>query len=161
MHTREGLLELHERAHWSLKTLLVHCGQLEPEELDRELTGFGYPSVRLQLHHLIGAEQYWIGVLQGRIEADDTSADYPTVDSLEEYRGQVFSATDDYLGAASAGELNTPRPMMTWGNKEQILTPAHVFMRTQTHIYQHQGQITAMCRLLGKPVNGLDYPIAR
>jgi uncharacterized damage-inducible protein DinB len=32
-------------------------------------------------------------------------------------------------------------------------------MRTMTHIYHHQGQVTAMCRLLGRPVNGLDYPI--
>lgn len=139
---------------------MVHCRQFSAEELDRELVGFGYPSVRLQLHHEIGAEQYWIGVLQGRIEADDTSSDYPTVESLEAYRQQIFSATDDYLRAASTEELITARPMMTWGNKEQLLTPVHVFMRTLTHIYHHQGQITAMCRLLGKPVNGLDYPIA-
>jgi uncharacterized damage-inducible protein DinB len=50
--------------------------------------------------------------------------------------------------------------MLTWGDRTRELTPAHVFMRTLTHIYQHQGQIVAMCRLLGKPVGGLDYPIA-
>jgi len=31
-------------------------------------------------------------------------------------------------------------------------------MRTLTHFFHHQGQIAAMCRLLGKPVSGLDYP---
>ena len=35
----------------------------------------------------------------------------------------------------------------------------HVFMRTVTHLYHHQGQIVAMCRLVGKPCTGLDYPI--
>ena len=72
----------------------------------------------------------------------------------------MYEATDKYLRNASADELNTARPMMTWGNKEKVLVPAQVFMRTLTHIYQHQGQVAAMCRLLGKPIPpGLDYPI--
>ncbi len=79
MHTREALRDLHERAHRCLAELLVHCRGLSPEELD----GFGYPTPRLQLHHEIGAERYWIGVLQGRIDADEDEDDYPTVASLE------------------------------------------------------------------------------
>jgi len=160
MHTAEALLDLHERAHRNLTALLAHCRGLSGEEMNRALTGFGYPTVRLQLHHGIGAEKYWIGVLQGRIDAEDDDPDYPTVESLEAYRKQVFTATEAYLRASSVEELNTPRPMMTWGNKERVLTPAHVFMRTLTHLYHHQGQIVAMCRLLGKPCTGLDYPIA-
>ena len=160
MHTAEALLDLHERAHSSLQRLLAHCRQLSAEELDRELAGFGYPSVRLQLHHMIGGEEYWIGVLEGLILVDDNDSDYPTVESLEAYRRRVFSATEKYLRAASVEELNTARRMMTWGNKERPLIPAHVFMRTLTHIYHHQGQIVAMCRLLGKPAAAMDYPIA-
>jgi uncharacterized damage-inducible protein DinB len=159
MYTAEALLDLHERAHRSLEKLISHCRELSVEELDRELPGFGYPSVRLQIHHQIGAEEYWIKVLQDRVEADDNEADYPTVESLEVYRQEVFSATEEYLRAASKDELNTARRMMTWGNKEQLLTPAHVFIRTLTHIYQHQGQILAMCRLMGKPASRMDFPI--
>jgi uncharacterized damage-inducible protein DinB len=159
MHTTDALLDLHERAHRSLITLLVHCDQFSAGEFDRELEGFGYPTLRLQLHHEIGAEEYWIGVLQGRVEADDNSADYPTAASLETYRQRVFAATEAYLRAASTDELNTARPMMTWGDREQVLIPAQVFMRTMTHLFHHQGQITAMCRLLDQPINGLDYPI--
>ncbi len=160
MHTAEALPDLHERAHSSLQRLLAHCRQLSAEELDRELAGFGYPSVRLQLHHVIGGEEYWIGVLEGRIQVDDNDPDYPTVESLEAYRRRVFSATQEYLRSASAAELNTARRMTTWGNKERLLVPAHVFMRPLTHIYHHQGQIVAMCRLLGKPAAAMDYPIA-
>jgi uncharacterized damage-inducible protein DinB len=159
MHTKEALLDLHERAHRSLKSLLAQCRELSAEELDRELSGFGYPSVKLQLHHEIGAEQYWIGVLQGRIEVDDNPSDYPTVESLEAYHQKIFSATEEYLRTTSTEELNTARRMMTWGNKEKLLTPAHVIIRTQTHLYHHQGEITAMCRLLGKPARRLDFPI--
>lgn len=75
MHTPQALLDLHERAHGSLKKLLAHCRQFSAEELDRELTGFGYPSVRRQLHHAIGGEEYWIGVLEGRLQVDDNDLD--------------------------------------------------------------------------------------
>ena len=160
MSTSQALLQIHERAHGNLIALLVHCRQLSGEEVDRELPGFGYPTVRLQLHHGIGAEKYWIGVLQGRIDADDDSPDYPTIAALEGYRARVFAATEAYLRSASPQELNTPRPMMTWGNREKVLIPTHVFMRTLTHLYHHQGQVLAMCRLLGKPGEGFDYPIA-
>lgn len=143
-----------------MKKLLEHCRQLSAEELNREIVGFGYPTVRLQLHHEIAAEKYWIGVLQGRMDVDDNDSDYPTIESLDTYRQQVFSVTAEYLRAASVEELNTARSMKTWGNKERILTPAHVIIRTLTHLYHHQGQIVAMCSLLGKPAPGMDYPIA-
>jgi len=159
MHTSEALIDIHERTHRGLRELLTHSDQLTSEELNRELPGFGYPSVRLQLHHEIGAEKYWVGVLQGRIDADEDDPKYPTISSLEEYRQEVFATADGYLRTASGEELNTARPMQTWGGKERILIPAQVFLRTQMHIFHHQGQIAAMCRLLGKPIPGMDYPI--
>jgi uncharacterized damage-inducible protein DinB len=160
MYTRQAVSDMHARAHRSLRKLLEHCEQLSPEQRDRELPGFGYPSVRLQIHHLIGAEEYWIGVLQGKFEVEDNDAAYPTIAALEEYRAQVAQATDAYLSAASESELNTSREMVTWQGKKRSLVPAHVVIRTLTHIYQHQGQVLAMCRLHGSPCSGgLDYPI--
>lgn len=159
MHTADSLRDIHARAHRNLERLLAHCRGLSAEELDREIAGFGYPTVRLQLHHEIGAEEYWIGVLNGVIAADEDDAAYPTVPHLERYRERVFAATEAYLAGASPSELNTPRPMRTWGGDERTLLPAAVVLRTVTHLYHHQGQILAMCRLLGKPSSGLDYPI--
>ena len=160
MHTAEALLDLHQRSHQSLVALLTHCRAFSSDELNRELEGFGYSTVQLQLHHLIGAEKYWIGVLEGRIDADEDAPDYPTIKLLENYREQVISVTKAYLESASGEDINTARPMMTWGEREQVLTPSQVFLRTQTHLYHHLGQIAIMCRLLGKPSNGLDYPIS-
>ena len=71
MFTSEALLDLHERSHRSVKKMLEHCQQLSTEELDRVIPGFGFPSVRLQLYHELGAQDYWIGVLNGDIRADD------------------------------------------------------------------------------------------
>jgi uncharacterized damage-inducible protein DinB len=83
-----------------------------------------------------------------------------SVEALRAYRARVADATVAYLDAASYEECNTPRTMTTWGGKEVDLVPAHVLLRTQTHVFQHQGQIAAMCRLLGRPIPaGLDFPL--
>ncbi len=159
MLTPEALLEIHDRAHRNLKGYLAHCRTLDAEAFDRTMPEFGGASVRLQLHHAIGAERYWIGVLQGRVDADDEPHLYPTIDSLEEYRGTTFAATQAYLRSVSNEELNTSRPMMTWKKEEHVLHPGHVVMRTITHIYHHQGQIASMLRMLGSPSPGFNYPI--
>ena len=57
MGTQRLLLDFHERCHRSLHRYLEHCQVLSDEELDRELEGFGYPTVRVQLQHVIGAER--------------------------------------------------------------------------------------------------------
>lgn len=158
MFSANALRSIHERTHRNLAGLLSHCRSLSEEELNRKMDGFGYPTVRLQLHHVLSAEKYWIGVLEGRIDADEDDPLYPTIESLEAYREKIFSMTDAHLRTATPEELGTPRSMATWGGREHVLTPAHVFIRTQVHAYHHQGQILAICRLMGKPGGGLDYP---
>ncbi len=159
MLTSEALLEVHERAHRNLKAYLDHCRTLPPGAFDREMPEFNGASIRLQLHHAIGAEKYWIGVLQGRIEADDDAHLTPTIECLEAYREETFAATQDYLRSASAVELNTPRAMTTFGGAQHVLHPGHIVMRTLTHIYHHQGQVATAFRLVGSPSPGFDYPI--
>lgn len=160
MYSVEALLDLHERSHRTLQKLLRHCAELTAEEFNRELPGFGYPSVRLQLEHVIGAQEYWISVVRGRYTGDLSEPDCPTMEALETYRRQVAEETDTYLRQTSDAELSTAREMLTWPDKVRSLVPALVFLRTVTHIYQHQGQVLAMCRLLGRPgPSGLDFPL--
>ena len=159
MYTPTALLDLHTRSHSNLTELLTHCRLLSSDEINSEIDGFGYPTIQLQIHHIIGAQKYWIGVLQGRMDVDDDAPDFPSIETLERFREQVFADTESYLRAATEDELNTARTMMTWGNNERVLVPAHVFVRTFAHIYHHMGQVTAMCRLLGKPCQGIDFPI--
>ncbi len=160
-YTAASLLDIHRRAHRSIAGLIAHCaGELDEEQVDRSIAGFGVPTIRQQLLHVIGAERYWIGVLEDKMLTDDPVADYPTVASLEEYRAAVAEATEEYLRNVSPTTLNEAAPMTTWGRTEKrSLVPAHVIMRPVTHAFHHQGQVVAMCRLLGKPCNGLDYPL--
>lgn len=159
MSTQDYLHEVHERVHRNLATLLDHCETLPEGSIDKEMEGFGYETIRLQIHHMLGAEEYWVGVIQGDFNADDDDHLYPTIDSLKQYREQVFQMGHDWLESASEDELLTARSMDTWGGKQKVMTPAHIFMRTQTHMYHHKGQVVAMCRLLGHPCSGTDYPI--
>lgn len=160
MYTPEALIDIHDRAHATLLKLLAHCRELTADELNRKLDGFGYVTIRLQLHHMIGAEEYWVGVIKGAFNAEDNDDQFPTIAALEAYREQVAGITSGYLRGASADDVNTPRPVLTFQQVERTLMPAHIVLRTQMHIYQHQGQVAAMCRLLGKPIPaGLDFPI--
>lgn len=160
MFTAEGLIDVHSRTHESLRRLIDHCAGFDGDELDRELHGFGYPTVRLQLHHVIGCEQYWVGVLRGLMLVDERDEDRASVAALRAFRERVAGVTAAYLDAASTSELSTARQMITWGDRELSLVPGRVIIRTQTHAFQHQGQVAAMCRLLGRPIPiGMDFPI--
>ena len=160
MHTASALLDIHARAHRSLGKLLRHCAQFTEEELSRELPGFGYPNLLQQLNHVIGAEDYWFRVVQGSYTDGEEDPGLATVPALEAYRARVAEATDSYLRRSSEEELNTSREMWTWPGRMRPLVPALVVLRTMAHIYQHQGQVLAMCRLLGKPgPSGLDFPL--
>jgi len=69
MYNSETLLEIHARAHESLRRLIVFCGDLTRDELRQPLTGFGFPTVLAQLEHTIGAELYWqTAVMRGYTE---------------------------------------------------------------------------------------------
>ena len=158
MHTPEALLDLNGRAHGRLAALLEHCRVLDDAALNRELDGFGYPSVRLQLHHAIGAQEYWLGVLDGRVEPDFDDGAYPDVAALEAWRARTAELTAAYLRRTTEAVLNQPVDRETWGGNVRTMAPAQVILRTITHFFHHQGQVAAMCRLLGRPVAGLDWP---
>ncbi|MEM8885897.1 MAG: DinB family protein [Planctomycetota bacterium] len=153
------LLDFHDRAHRSFALCLAHAGQLSAEQLDTELEGFGYPTVREQLQHAIGAERYWLSVVAGAMDASEDAADAATVEALEAFRARVAATTRTYLEGASDEELTARRAMTTYHGDAELV-PMHVLMRTQVHLFHHIGQIAAMCRLLGHPLPpGGDFPL--
>lgn len=162
MYTPTALLDMHERSQKSLRGLIAHCGSLTSEELERQMLDLGLPphgepNVRLQLTHTIGAQRYWIGCLQGRIEAEDPVL--ASIAEIEAFRESVSAQVAGYLGGVSEAELDTPRAVKTF-HGERVIAPARVVLRTITHIYDHKGKVAAMCRALGKPIPaGLDFPL--
>ena len=160
MYSVAAVRDMHVRAHRSMERLIRHCGQLTTDELNREIIGFGYPTVRLQLEHMVGAEEYWVRVIRGRFDENEADGEFPTLAAIESYRLRVAEETDEFLRSSTDEDLNEPREMLTWPKKLRTLTPAHIIVRTLTHIYQHQGQVLAMCRIIDRPAPaGLDFPL--
>jgi uncharacterized damage-inducible protein DinB len=160
VYTSAALLDLHTRTHQSLLKLMDHCSGFTHEELSRELEGFGYPTILRQFDHVIGGEEYWIRVPGGLPLDLDRDENPSSLAALQADRERVAGVTAEYLNGASEEELNTRRKMTTWGGHERELMPALIVLRTQTHIFDHKGQIAAMCRQLGRPIpQGLDFPL--
>ena len=161
MYTQAALLDVHARAHESLRRLIVFCGGLTDDELRRPLSGFGFPTVLIQLEHTIGSEVYWQTVLIRGYTEEATMPLLPHLAAMEAFRQETAAATRAYLEGASEAELNSPRVMISDPGETRLLRPADVIMRCAAHIFNHQGQVLAMCRAMGKPNEqiDLDYPI--
>jgi uncharacterized damage-inducible protein DinB len=144
-----------------LAGLLEHCAGFSDADQVREMEGFGYGTLRLQFDHVIGAERYWVGVLNGVVDVEEHESNRCSMEALRAFRERVTATTTGYLDGTTDEDLNRSRPLDTWNRKQVDLVPALVILRTQTHLFQHKGQIAAMCRLLGRPVpDGLDFPLA-
>ena len=161
MYNRHSLLDMHARGHESLRRLIVFCGSLTADELRRPLPGFGFPTILAQFEHTIGAEVYWQTVVIRGYTEEATLPNLPDAAAIEAFRQQTASATRSYLDRASEAELNSPRVMISDPGQTRLLRPADVIMRVVTHIFNHQGQVLAMCRTIGKPndTHDLDYPV--
>jgi uncharacterized damage-inducible protein DinB len=161
MYTAQTLLDVHSRAHESLRRLILFCGALSDEELRRPVAGFGWSTVHRQIEHTIGAEVYWQTVVTRGYTEEATLPELPDVAALEAFRQQTAAVTRSYLERASERELNSRREMISDPGQTRILRPADVIMRVVTHIFNHQGQVLAMCRTMGKPndTHDLDYPL--
>lgn len=160
MYTREALLDIHERTHRCLAKLIAHCATLPDGAADRRVEGYGDGTVRERLHHVIAAEEYWLGVIEGRAFEDSDASATPTLASVEAFRARTAAATREWIERASAAAIDDPRTMRTWDGAEHVLVPGRVVMRTQTHVFHHAGQVAAMCRALGSPAPSIDFPIA-
>lgn len=160
MYTPAALLDLHARTHRSFAALIAHARGFAPADLEREVPSFGAATLRLQIAHMIGAERYWIGVLAGVVDAEEREEQLTTLAELEGARVAVAATTQRWIGTATESALDTPRPMTVFGGRSHVLAPAHVVLRVTTHVFHHQGQCATMCRTLGRPVSGLDFPLA-
>lgn len=161
MYTPAALLDIHARAHESLRRLIVFCGELTDDELRRPLSGFGFPTIHRQLEHTIGAEVYWQTVVIRGYTEEATLPPLRDVAAIEAFRQQTAATTRSYLERADEGELNSARVMISDPGETRLLRPADVIMRVVTHMFNHQGQVLAMCRGMGKPNDeiDLDYPV--
>jgi uncharacterized damage-inducible protein DinB len=99
-------------------------------------------------------------VLHGLMLIEELEADFASIEAVRAFHERVTTVTRAYLRETSDAEIRRPREVVAWPERRITVVPAHVLLRTQTHIFQHQGQVAAMCRQLGRPIPpGLDFPL--
>ena len=154
--TLEGIQKFHGWAHASLNLLLDHVATIPQSEYQKEIPGFGFPSVRNQMIHIFNCEGFWIHTLQGLPYVDRNPSEFPTVVDARLLKQQVSRETLAYLSSLTNEQLNSDAELHFPDGDTAVRTPALVLHHVLTHAFHHKGQIVAMCRLLGHPAPDTD-----
>ena len=156
MFTLDGMRKLHGWTDASLNLLLDHLSVIPAAEFTKELQGFGFPSIRAQVVHLLNCEGFWVHILQGIPFQDRDPADYHTAGDARLLERQMSAQTLRYLDALSEEQLNSNVELHFPDGDIAVRTPALVLHHVLTHAFHHKGQVVAMCRLLGYPAPDTD-----
>lgn len=156
MITQSQIIELYKYDEWANFKLLDAIGQLENEELIRDLSS-SFSSVRDTIVHILGAEELWLSRWmgeQGRTLLN--SNDFSTVDTLTKRWGHFIVQLNSYLDSLKEENLmeeinyknlkGIPYSLELW---KQML---HVI----NHSTYHRGQVVTMIRQLKKQPPSLD-----
>ena len=158
MYTTVGLTDLHRRTQHCFKVLLDHLDRFPADKLTEPLEGFGFPTLKEQFLHIIGAEHFWLGMLKGKPGQRWKDDEVQTVSALRDLLGRVAGETMDYLAELDDEALNQ-RIELVFPDGSFHSTPGLVMVHVVTHGFHHKGQIAAMCRILGHPTDDTDLVI--
>ena len=156
MFTLDGIRKFHRWTHASLDLLLDHLSTIPAGDYERELQGFGAPTVRQQVLHIFNCEGFWIHTLQGLSYGDRNPAECPALADARLLQQQVSQQTRAYLSSLTDQELNSNAELHFPDGDTAVRTPALVLHHVLTHAFHHKGQIVAMCRALGHPAPDTD-----
>ena len=156
MFTVVGMRKLHSWTHSSLSLVLDHLATIPDREYAKELSGFGFPTLRAQIVHILNCEAFWVHTLQGARFEDEAAVNWPTVPDARVLHRRVSADTLAYLSGLSDEQLNTDTDLHFSDGDKAIQTPAFVLHHVLTHAFHHKGQIVSMCRILGHPAPDTD-----
>jgi uncharacterized damage-inducible protein DinB len=122
----------------------------------KEVPGFGFPTVRAQVVHILNCEGFWIHTLQALPFKDQDPAGWPTVPDARALQRQVSLKTLTYLSNLSEQHLNTEIDLHFPDGDTAVRTPALILHHVFTHAFHHKGQVVSMCRSLGYPAPDTD-----
>jgi uncharacterized damage-inducible protein DinB len=156
LFTLAGIRKFHNWTHASLTLLLDHLSTIPAGDYAREVPGFGFPTVRAQVIHILNCEGFWIHTLQTFPFENQDTADWPTVADARALQREVSLKTLNYLSDLSERHLNTEIELHFSDGDSACRTPAFVLHHVLTHAFHHKGQIVSMCRSLGYPAPDTD-----
>jgi uncharacterized damage-inducible protein DinB len=154
--TVDGVRKFHGWTHASLDLVLDHLSTIPANDYVREVSGFGFPTLREQMIHVFNCEGFWVHMLQSLRYPDRTLEDCPLLADVRRLQKEVSHSTRAYLSALSNEQLNADAELRFSDGDVSLRTPAFVLHHVLTHAFHHKGQIVAMCRALGHPAPDTD-----
>jgi uncharacterized damage-inducible protein DinB len=154
--TLDGVRKFHGWTHASLNLVLDHLSTIPADDYVRELSGFGFRTLREQAIHIFNCEGFWVHTLQGLRYADRTVEEYPDLADVRVLTREVSASTHAYLANLTHQQLNAGTELHFSDGDVAVRTPALVIHHVLTHAFHHKGQIVAMCRALGHPASDTD-----
>lgn len=128
--------------------MLEFLSTIPMDEFVRPIPSSGGKSLRDILLHIVGANEFWIGLLTRRPHRRFSNDDYETVDSIIPVFDQTHETVRSFLSGADedwfASEIT-----VTPGGEPMQLVPSLATVHMLTHEYHHKGQIVAIARMLG------------
>ena len=156
MFTLDGVRKLHGWTHDCLDLVLDHVSTMPTNDYVREVSGFGFRTLRAQTIHIFNCEGFWVHTLRGLPYADRTPEECPAVADVRLLQKEVSQSTDAYLSNLTNQQLNADTELHFSDGDVSVRTPALVLHHVLTHAFHHKGQIVAMCRVLGHPARDTD-----
>jgi uncharacterized damage-inducible protein DinB len=152
----DGVRKLHGWTHASLSLVLNHLATMPADDYVREVSGFGFRTLREQTIHIFNCEGFWLHTLQGLPYADRTIEECPALADVRGLQKEVSQSTHAYLSILTDQQLNADTELHFSDGDVGVRTPALVLHHVLTHAFHHKGQIVAMCRALGHPAPDTD-----
>jgi uncharacterized damage-inducible protein DinB len=154
--TLPGIRKFYSWTHASLTLLLDHLSTIPANEYANEVPGFGFPTVRAQVIHILNCEGFWIHTLQKIPFVDRDPANWPTVSDARVLQREVSMRTLNYLSRLSEQDLIAATELHFSDGDTAVRTPALILHHVLTHAFHHKGQIVSMSRILGYPAPDTD-----
>ena len=156
MFTIDGVRKFHGWTHASLSLVLDHLSTMPANDYVREVSGFGFRTLREQTIHIFNCEGFWVHTLRGLRYTDRTPEECPAVTEARLLQNEVGELTHAYLSNLTDQQLNADAELHFSDGDVAVRTPALVLHHVLTHAFHHKGQIVAMCRALGHPAPDTD-----
>jgi uncharacterized damage-inducible protein DinB len=156
LFTLAGIRKFHDWTHASFTLLLDHLSTIPAGEYSKEVPGFGFPTLRAQVLHILNCEGFWVQTLQALHFENEDPANWPTVSDARVLQGEVSLKTLNYLSGLNEQRLNAGTELHFSDGDSAVRTPALVLHHVLTHAFHHKGQIVSMCRHLGYPAPDTD-----
>jgi uncharacterized damage-inducible protein DinB len=154
--TLDGVRKFHRWTHASLDLALDHLSTMPADDYVRELSGFGFRTLREQVIHIFNCEGFWIQTLQRLRYVDRTIEECPLLVDLRRLQKEVSQSTHAYLSTLTDQQLNADTDLHFSDGDFAVRTPAFILHHVLTHAFHHKGQVVAMCRALGHPAPDTD-----